>query len=413
MVHPNAASLAELCSKATVIVDALFGTGLSTALAPPFDAVVEAVNSSGKPIVAVDIPSGVDASTGSICGAAINAALTVTFAAAKLGHFLYPGANHCGELLVTDIGIPQELLTAAPEVTLVDAVQSASLLRPRKRTDHKGSGGHALIVAGSVGKSGAAAMTANSAVRSGAGLVTLAAPEAINQILEIKTTEAMTFPLASSASGTISPDAINDILACAAGKSVMALGPGIGSDQAVAEVVRKIVEAVELPLVLDADGLNAISGQTTFLSRRKAPFIIMTPHPGEMARLTGGSVAEIEADRLAAASSFAQQHNVYLLLKGARTVIAAPDGELAVNASGNPGMATGGSGDVLTGVITALVAQGYGPFAACCLGAFIHGLAGDMVAAEKGEIGMNATDIQEMLPLAIKNLSLAASQNRL
>ncbi|NJD90377.1 MAG: NAD(P)H-hydrate epimerase, partial [Geobacter sp.] len=285
IVRPDAASLAKLCSKATVIVDALFGTGLSTALAPPFDAVVEAVNSSGKPIVAVDIPSGVDASTGRICGTAINAALTVTFAAAKLGHFLYPGASHCGELLVTDIGIPQELLTVAPGVTLVDAAHSASLLIPRRRTDHKGSSGHALIVAGSVGKSGAAAMAANSAVRSGAGLVTLAAPEAINQILEIKTTEAMTFPLASSACGTISPDAINAIMACAAGKNVMALGPGIGSDQAVAEVVRKIAEAVELPLVLDADGLNAISGQITILSRRKASFIIMTPHPGEMARL--------------------------------------------------------------------------------------------------------------------------------
>lgn len=411
--NPDAARLAELCGKATVIVDALFGTGLNSNLAPRYAAAVDAINCSGKPIVAVDIPSGVDASTGRICGTAVKAFQTITFAAAKLGHILYPGANHCGELLITDIGIPQELLSAAAGVTFVDAAHGATLLKPRSRTDHKGSSGHALIVAGSVGKSGAAAMTANSAVRSGAGLVTLAAPEAINQILEIKTTEAMTLPVASSHSGSFASDAIREILAFSEGKSVMALGPGVGSDAAATEVVRVIAESAQLPLVIDADGLNALSGNLEILSRRKAPFIIMTPHPGEMARLSGRSITDIESDRLASARNFAQQHKVYLLLKGARTVIAAPDGELAVNASGNPGMATGGSGDVLTGVITALVAQGYEPFTACCLGAFIHGLAGDMVAAEKGEIGMNATDIQEMLPLAMKRLSLSTSQNQL
>jgi NAD(P)H-hydrate epimerase len=413
IVHPDTARLADLCNKATVIVDALFGTGLNSTLAPLYAAVVDTVNSSGRPIAAVDIPSGIDASTGRICGTAVKAALTVTFAAAKLGHFLYPGTSHCGELLVTDIGIPPELLSAAPGVTLVDAAHSAALLSPRNKTDHKGSCGHALIVAGSVGKSGAAAMAANSAVRSGAGLVTLAAPDSINQILEIKTTEAMTLPVASTANGTFAPGAIDEILACSKGKNVMALGPGVGSGQVVSGFIRTVAGSVELPLVIDADGLNALSGQIDILPRRKAPFIIMTPHPGEMARLTGQSIVEIESDRLAAARSFAMQHRVYLLLKGARTVIAAPNGELAINASGNPGMATGGSGDVLTGVIAALVAQGYEPFAACCLGAFIHGLAGDMVAAEKGEIGMNATDIQEMLPLAIKNLSLASSQNQL
>lgn len=413
IVHPGAPELAELCNNTTVVVDALFGTGINSTLSPPYAAVVDTVNASGRPIVAVDIPSGVDASTGRICGTAVKAALTVTFAAAKLGHFLYPGASHSGELLVTDIGIPQELVTAAPGVTLVDAAHSASMLRPRNRTDHKGSSGHALIVAGSVGKSGAAAMAANSAIRSGAGLVTLAAPDAINQILEIKTTEAMTLPVASSGHGTFGLGAIEEIMSCSNGKSVMALGPGLGSDPVVSEVIRIVVGSVELPLVIDADGLNALAGELDILSRRKAPYIIMTPHPGEMARLTGRSIADIEADRLASARNFALQHRIYLLLKGARTVIATPDGELAVNASGNPGMATGGSGDVLTGVITALVAQGYEPFAACCLGAFIHGFAGDMVAAEKGEIGMNATDIQEMLPLAIKSLTLTSSRNQL
>jgi NAD(P)H-hydrate epimerase len=413
-VNPDDSLLTALCDRATIIIDALFGTGLNCDLSPQFAAIIDIVNNSKKPVLAVDIPSGVDASTGRVCAAAVKATVTVTFAAAKLGHILFPGANHTGELLVTDIGIPPALLAEAPGVTYVDAAYGASLLRPQTRTAHKGCNGHALIVAGSVGKSGAAAMAANSAVRGGAGLVTLVTPAVIHQILEIKTTEAMTLPVASSTSGSFASGAARQIISYAAGKSVMALGPGVGSDPAAVEVVREIVGAAELPLVIDADGLNAIAGNNGQIAEHKAPFIIMTPHPGEMARLTNKSVANIEADRLESARSFARQHQVYLLLKGARTVIATPDGELAVNASGNPGMATGGSGDVLTGVITALVSQGYEPFAACCLGAFIHGLAGDMVAAQKGEIGMNATDIQEMLPLAFKRLTeMAAAQNRL
>ncbi len=402
--------LTDYCSGFTLLVDALFGTGLNSGLSGLVAAAAAIANSSGKPVVAVDIPSGVDASTGRVPGVAIKAALTITFAAAKLGHLLYPGAAYAGELVVTDIGIPATLLAEAPGVTYLDESYAATLLQPRSRTAHKGSNGHALIVAGSTGKSGAAAMAANSAMRSGAGLVTLAAPEIVHSVLELKTTEAMTVPLAGCLAGSIGYDAIEEILALAVGKSVIAVGPGVGSANETAAVVRSIITSAAIPLIIDADALNAVAADLAVIGGSHAPFIIMTPHPGEMARLAGVTTAEIEAERLETARKFAAAHNIYLVLKGARTVIAAPDGRLAINGSGNPGMASGGTGDVLTGVVTALVAQGYEPFAACCLGVFIHGHAADMVAAEKGEVGLIATDIQEMLPYAFHKL--AGKQNR-
>jgi len=396
--------LADCCGF-TVLVDALFGTGLKSGLTGLFAEAAALLNTSGKPVVAVDIPSGVDASSGRVPGEAVKASLTVTFGAAKLGHILYPGAAYSGALVVTDIGIPTALVAAAPGVTWLDEADAAVLLKPRSRTAHKGSNGHALIVAGSTGKSGAAAMAANSAMRSGAGLVTLATPDAVHAILELKTTEAMTVPLSGCPEGSVGYDAIEEILSLAAGKSVMAVGPGVGSAVESASVVRRIIASAALPLVIDADGLNAVASNLAVVDESEAPFIIMTPHPGEMARLAGVTTADVESERLETARKFAVAHNVYLVLKGARTVIAAPDGRIAINGSGNPGMASGGTGDVLTGVVTALVAQGYEPFAACCLGVFVHGLAGDLVAADKGEIGLIATDIQEKLPYAFKRLA--------
>jgi NAD(P)H-hydrate epimerase len=401
----TAEAFTERCRQATVIVDALFGTGLKNGLTGEIATVAALVNTLQRPVVAVDIPSGVDASTGGVPGEAIKAALTVTFGAAKLGHLLYPGAEYVGELLVTDIGIPGQLLAAAPGIDFVDETAAACLLRLRSRNAHKGSHGHALLVAGSTGKSGAAAMAANSAMRSGAGLVTLAAPDSVHAVLEMKTTEVMTVPLISCPAGSIGYDAGEEVQALAAGKDAMAIGPGLGTTTETAAVVRSLIAAADLPLVIDADGLNAVAADPSIIKDSPALFIIMTPHPGEMARLSGLTVSEIESDRLASAAGFASSHRVYLVLKGARTVIAAPDGRLAINGSGNPGMASGGTGDVLSGVLTALAAQGYEPFAACCLGVFVHGLAADMVAEAKGEIGMNATDIQEMLPHAFKRLA--------
>jgi NAD(P)H-hydrate epimerase len=394
-----------LCSRATLLVDALFGTGLQNGLSGLYAEAAGIINSAGKPVLAVDIASGVDATTGRIPGLAVKADITVTFGAAKLGHLLYPGAGYTGELVVTDIGIPEALVAAAPGVLFVDESYASSLIMPRSRTAHKGNNGHLLLVAGSAGKSGAASMAANSAMRSGAGLVTLAAPASIHSVLEIKTTEAMTVGLAENGCGALSAAAFPEIEALLVGRNALAIGPGVGLAPDTVSLVRRVVATASLPLVLDADGLNAFSGEPSLLLNSVSPALLLTPHPGEMARLAGITVAEVEADRLTIAARFAADHNVYLILKGARTVIAAPDGRLAINGSGNPGMASGGMGDVLTGVLSALLAQGYEPFAACCLAVFCHGLAGDMAAGKIGEVGMIATDVQEMLPYAFKRLA--------
>lgn len=402
--HPQD-EVANLMIASTVILDALFGTGLTKGLSGNYAEAVRLVNACGRPVVAVDIPSGVDATTGKTPGEAVHSDITVTFAAAKIGQFIYPGAGYVGELIVTDIGIPSELMDKAPFVEIINKEYAAGLLKPRRKTAHKGSCGHCLIIAGSTGKSGAATMAANSAMRSGAGLVTLAVPACIHSVAEVKTTEVMTVPLAETSCGSVALESLGTIKSLLAGRDVAAVGPGLGGHTETVALIREIISTATVPLVLDADALNALDGDMSPLKKSASPALILTPHPGEMARLCGATVAEIEKDRIEAARSFAIANKCYLLLKGAGTVVAAPDGRLAINTSGNPGMASGGMGDVLTGVITALLGQGFEPFAACCLGSFSHGLAGDMVADEKGEIGLIATDVQEMLPYALKKLA--------
>jgi len=270
--------------------------------------------------------------------------------------------------------------------------------------------GHCLIVAGSTGKTGAAALAANSAVRSGSGLVTLAVPESLNPVLEIKTTEAMTLPFADSGRGFLGSGNGDAITAAFRGMDAVAIGPGISRHPETAALVRKLVSECPLPLVVDADGLNALAEDISILERTISPAVVLTPHPGEMSRLCGLAVDRIEADRVGVARDFALRHGVYLVLKGAGTVVATPDGEISVNGSGNPGMATGGMGDVLTGVLVSLLGQGY-PFTdACRLGVFLHGYAADMVAERQGEVGMTASDVLESLPRAYKTL-LAAHGN--
>ena len=247
-------------------------------------------------------------------------------------------------------------------------------------------------------------MAANSAVRAGAGLVSLAVPASLNAILEVKTTEAMTVPIPDKDCGLFGGEAFNSILLAAMGKDAVALGPGISLNPEIAMLVRDLLANISQPLVVDADGLNAIAEEPDVLLGKKSAKVVLTPHPGEMGRLAALSVADVENDRIGVARAFAVKYQVYLILKGARTVIAAPDGAVAINGSGNPGMASGGMGDVLTGVLTALLAQGYEPMTACMLGVFIHGYAADLVAADKGEIGISAVDVQEKLPYAIKDI---------
>jgi ADP-dependent NAD(P)H-hydrate dehydratase / NAD(P)H-hydrate epimerase len=395
---------ASALGEATVVIDALLGTGLKSEVQGIFADAVIMINSAKRPVVSVDIPSGIDSATGRVLGCAVRADLTVTFALAKLGHILYPGAEYCGRMKIVDIGIPAELAESAEGHEFLDAHAIRPMLRRRSWGTHKGNCGHCLIVAGSTGKSGAAAMAANSAVRAGAGLVTLAAPSGINQILEMKTTEAMTLPLPDESSGYLGSAALGLITESLKGKTVVALGPGISVQPETARLIRELAATITLPMIIDADGLNAISEDTGLLLRRKSAIVVLTPHPGEMGRLAGLSSSQVEQDRIGAAKAFAVKYRVFLVLKGARTIIAAPDGSVAVNGSGNPGMASGGMGDVLTGVLAAYIAQGYDPFTACMLGVFIHGYAADLVAAEKGEIGITATDVQERLPFARKKI---------
>jgi NAD(P)H-hydrate epimerase len=278
------------------------------------------------------------------------------------------------------------------------------LLRRRDRLAHKGSFGHCLIIAGSTGKTGAAALCANSAVRAGSGLVTLGVAGSLHQILEVKTTEVMTVPLPDAATGHLSNSAFPAIAKLLEGRDAVAIGPGIDRHPGTAALVQQIVASVEIPLVIDADGLNALAEDVSVLRAAKSGNIVLTPHPGEMARLLGTSVPDVEAIRISVAEEFAREYGVYLVLKGARTIIASPDGVSAINGSGNPGMATGGMGDVLTGIIVSLMGQGYAAWDACRMGVFIHGYAADMIAEEKGEIGMTATDVLEKLPYVFNKL---------
>ncbi len=390
--------------QADVIVDAMLGTGLRSDISGVYREAIELINASGRPVCSVDIPSGIHGTTGRVLGDAVRAYFTVTFGFAKLGHVLYPGAEHTGRLIIADIGIPQKLKETASGYEFLNDESIRPMLRRRDRLAHKGHFGHVLVIAGSTGKTGAAAMTANSSVRAGSGLVTLAVPESLHPILEFKTTEAMTIPLADAGSGHLTNSCFPAIEKLIAGKDAIAVGPGLDRRPATVSLVHTIVEQVGLPMVIDADGLNALAEDLNVLRRKRSQNIILTPHPGEMSRLVGTSIPDVEAIRISVAQEFARTHGVYLVLKGARTIIATPGGTAAINGSGNPGMATGGMGDVLTGIVVSLLGQGYSACDACRLGVFIHGYAADMVAEEKGEIGLTATDVQEMLPYAYNKL---------
>jgi NAD(P)H-hydrate epimerase len=394
----------DVISQADLVVDAMLGTGLRSDVSGVYREAIEIINAAGRPIMAVDIPSGIHGTTGRVLGNAVRASVTVTFAFAKLGHVLYPGAEYTGRLVVADIGIPPHLMEAAPGYDLLNDDFIRPMLRRRDRQAHKGQFGHCLVVAGSTGRTGAAALSANSAVRAGSGLVTLAVAESLHSILETKTTEVMTVPLPDSNSGSITSSAFPAIEKLLEGKDALALGPGLGRRPGTTALVQTIVESVALPMVIDADGLNALADDITILRRKKSASIILTPHPGEMARLLGTSIPDVEAIRISVAQEFARNFGVYLVLKGARTIIAAPTGIAAINGSGNPGMASGGMGDVLTGIIVSLLGQHYSAWDACRIGVYIHGYAANLVADEKGEIGMNASDVQEMLPYAYNKL---------
>ena len=385
---------------ADCLVDALAGTGFRGEPSGDMAQLIELMNAAGKPVVAVDIPSGVDADTGRVWGKAVQASHTVTLGLPKPGLFLYPGAEYAGQLTVADIGIPTAIVTGqAIKQNIIRADMIGAILPRRSPAVHKGENGRLAVVAGSRGLSGAAAMTAEGGLRSGAGLITLAAPASLQDLLAVKLTEVMTRPLAETAAGAVALAAVEEIVSLAAASDVLAIGPGLGCQEETGAMVRAVIAAAACPLVIDADALNALVGYTGILADCSA-LPVLTPHPGEMARLTGLTVQAVNADRVQVARQAAGEWGSIVVLKGARTVVAFPDGEVYINTSGNAGMATGGTGDALTGIIAGLIAQGLSSHDAAVAGVYVHGLAGD-VAAAAGMAGMTATDLIKAVPAAL------------
>ncbi len=388
-------SVLDVIDAPTLIVDALLGTGLGAEVTGLYAEVINWINGTGLPVVAVDVPSGVDATSGQLHGPTVCADLTVTFAEAKVGHVLRPAVDYVGDLVVVDIGIPVQLAgQQAARHFYVDAEMAADLLPDRPETGHKGSFGHLLTIAGSTGKTGAAVLAAEGGLRVGAGLSTLACPASLNPVLEVKLTEVMT-ALLSDRDGEVATDAIAGVLQICAGKQAVVVGPGLGVGDGARALVDAILLQSSLPLVLDADGLNTLSLDTL---RKRNGVTILTPHPGEMARLLDCTVAEIEVDRLATAAAFAEEYNVILVLKGAPTIIATPDGRNFINGSGNSLLASGGTGDVLAGLIGGLLCQGCAPDVAAVLAVFLHGGAADRLADETGNSGILASELLREIP---------------
>jgi NAD(P)H-hydrate epimerase len=393
----------EACARTDLVVDALFGTGLGRPLEGHFATLVEGLNSLDVPILAVDIPSGLEGSRGTPPGVYLQADLTVAFAAPKVAHVLPPAEEAAGRLVVADLGIPPWLVEEAPgNLHLSTAQELAACLLPRRAGSHKGSYGHALLMAGASGKAGAAILAARAAVRGGAGLVTAAVPQSILAVVDGGSVESMTLALPEHEDG-LEASATGVVLAAAEGKKAVAIGPGLGLAPGTLSVVRRVVLELELPLVLDADGLNAFAGRLGALSDRQAP-TVLTPHPGEMARLLGCTSDEVQADRLASARAASAESGAVVVLKGYRSLVAEPGGEVFINPTGNAGMATGGSGDVLTGLLVALLARGYEPQIATLLGVYLHGLAGDLSLDEQGAESLAAGDLLKTLPRAFAQL---------
>ena len=394
-----------LVGSADLLLDGIFGTGLKGPVEGFFREIIESVNSLKKPVVAIDLPSGLDADSGQVLGACIQARITVTFGLAKRGLLVQPGAQAAGKVVVVDISLPRPALEGERiQDHLLEGADFLPYLLPRNPDSHKGKFGHLLVLAGSPGKTGAAALVSQAALRVGTGLITLGVPESLNSILEEKVTEVMTEPLPETREKTLGLSAQQRIFELCSRKTALALGPGLSLNLETVRLVQQVVRKSPLPAVIDADGLSALAGKPEIL-RKNQKELILTPHPGEMARLAGISIEEVQKDRIQVARGFAKEYGVILVLKGSRSLIASPGGEVFINPTGNPGMASGGTGDVLTGMIGGLLAQGLPALEAAKLGVYLHGLAGDYAAFLKGERGIAATDLVELAPGVLNALA--------
>jgi len=393
-----------------LLVDAILGTGLKEEVRGIYAEAIKMMNGSGLPIVAVDLPSGLDSDRGRSLGATIKASLTVALGFPKLGEVIYPGLPFVGRLEAVDIGIHAKAVERVrPQTELLEQPEIRRLIPEREPDTHKGTYGHLLVMAGSRGKTGAAILACRAAMRVGAGLVTLAAPRSLNNIFASSMVEVMTEPLRDDGQEEPEPLDDQDWRSLLEKKSAFLFGPGIGVKDSARSTLRWLLRNLDIPWVIDADGLNNLAAELERLRGARTP-PVLTPHPGEMARLLGAGTAAVHQDRVGVARSFARECRCYLVLKGARTLIATPMGEVFINPTGNPGMASGGMGDVLAGVLAGLLAQGLKIEDALKLGVFLHGFVGDRVAQARGEIGMIASDVLEGLPLGIKQLATGRSQ---
>ena len=382
----------------SVLVDALCGTGLNKEISGPAASMIRRINASGCPLVSVDIPSGISADTGQVLGIAVKADLTVTFGLPKIGHFLGPGAEHTGRLQVEDIGFPPFLYEKA-SCLIPDRAYIASILPARKEHSHKGHYGHVLLVAGSAGKTGAAFMASRACLRAGAGLVSIAGPASLSSEYQQRATEEMYLPLPDT-DGALSEKALEPIMSSIkAQATVLAIGPGLGTAPGTVKLVKRLVRECPVPMVLDADALNALKGASGTIKKAKQP-VVLTPHPGEFSRLTGMRIKDVVSDPISAAQLLARKSGAVVLLKGAPTVTATPSAETCINTTGNSGLSKGGSGDVLTGMVAALMAQGASAADAAVAGAFLHGLAADLAVSNGSKRSLLASDVTDTLPEA-------------
>ena len=393
--------------KKVIVVDALLGTGAKGAPRGVLEEAVDLINECKAVKIALDCPTGVDADTGVVAGKAVKADYTITLAYPKRGIYLYPGIDYAGKVRIVDIGIPSNILEEEGiriPVNLLGPEDFPPELFYRPPSSHKGGFGHLLVAAGSCGLTGAACLTCMGALKVGAGLVTLGIPVSLNSIVEIKLTEVMSLPLPETKQGTLSTRALEGIMRFSSKCQALVLGPGLSGNPETHELVRHILSRMQLPLVLDADGINAVAGKVEIISNYRGS-MVLTPHPGELARLVGISVQQVQKDRIKAALDLARSTGRIVVLKGAGTVIADAAGNCWVNTTGNPGMASGGSGDVLTGIIGGFLTQGMDILTSAQLGVYLHGLAADMVVNKRGGVTLlTAQDIIENLIFAIRSL---------
>ncbi|MEG6615046.1 NAD(P)H-hydrate dehydratase [Peptococcaceae bacterium 1198_IL3148] len=405
LVHqPNGINLVKISLLSTdLIVDAMFGTGFKGTVGEKIGRIIELINTSDLPIVAVDIPSGLEADTSNIGGHCVKASVTVTFGLPKLGMVLESGAAVCGMLEVADISLPKPLLTTNITKYLLDLETVANWLPQRNPWGHKGNFGRVLVVGGSKGMAGAAILTATAALKTGAGLVTLAVPASIHDTVAGKIPEIMTLSLPDAA-GRVTTDALEMIKEQMANVDVLAVGPGLSQHLETVKFIQQLLPQVEVPTIVDADGINALAHNTEIFEQINVPLVI-TPHPGELARLLDATIAEVQGQRFYLAQQCAESWDCTVLLKGPRTLVAEPKGTVYINPTGNQGMATAGSGDVLTGIIAGLMAQGLDVTKAAATAAYLHGMAGDQGAEHLGSHSLMAGDILGYLPQCFQKVA--------